>query len=55
MGGKMDKAKGKGEKALGDLTGDERMKQRGRLDEAGGKVKEAADKAVNRVKKAVNR
>jgi uncharacterized protein YjbJ (UPF0337 family) len=59
MGEHMDKAKGKIKQAAGDLTGNEKLKREGKLDEAKGKVKgmvndakdEAKDEA-KRVKKA---
>jgi uncharacterized protein YjbJ (UPF0337 family) len=50
----MDQAKGRLKEAGGALTGNERLKQEGKLDQAAGKVKEAATKAVNTVKKALS-
>ncbi len=39
--GKIDQAKGRAKQAVGDLTGDEKLKAEGEMDEAGGKVEEA--------------
>jgi uncharacterized protein YjbJ (UPF0337 family) len=43
--GKLDEAKGRGEQAQGDLTGDNTKKGEGMLDEAKGKARQAGDKA----------
>ena len=43
--GKLDEAKGRGEQAQGDITGDNAKKGEGMLDEAKGKVRQGADKA----------
>ena len=45
----MDEAKGRGKKALGDLTGNKKMKQEGQKDETAGKVKSTFNKAVDKV------
>ena len=42
--GKLDEAKGRGEQAQGDLTGDKSKKAEGILDEAKGKLRQEADK-----------
>ncbi len=42
-GGKMDEAKGRVKKAVGELTGDERLKREGTVDKAAGKVKQGVD------------
>jgi uncharacterized protein YjbJ (UPF0337 family) len=39
--GKIDQAEGRVKQAVGDLTGDKKLKAEGRMDEAGGKVEEA--------------
>ncbi len=53
--GKIDDAKGRGKEALGDLTGDEDLKNEGKVDRASGKVKGAvsgvADKAKSLLRK----
>jgi uncharacterized protein YjbJ (UPF0337 family) len=48
-----DKAKGRIEKAAGDLLDDDRLRNRGAVDETAGKVKDGVEKGVNAVKDAV--
>jgi uncharacterized protein YjbJ (UPF0337 family) len=52
-GGKTDELKGRVKEAAGALTGDEKLKEEGQLDQAVGKIKQTADKAIDRVKNAV--
>ena len=54
MSGTADKAKGRVKEALGALTGDRKLKREGKIDQAAGNVKDAADKAVERVKNSLN-
>jgi uncharacterized protein YjbJ (UPF0337 family) len=54
MAGKMDQAKGRFKEAGGALTGNQRLKQEGKLDQTAGKVKGVATKAVNIVKNALS-
>lgn len=49
MEGKLDQAKGRVKKAIGELTGDQELKNEGTVDKVAGKIKEGVDK----VKKAV--
>ena len=53
--GTMDNAKGHTKEALGDLTGDEKLKDEGKVDRASGKVKDVvggvADKAKGLLRK----
>jgi uncharacterized protein YjbJ (UPF0337 family) len=53
--GTMDDAKGRTKEALGDVTGDEDLKDEGKVDRASGKAKDAiggiADKAKNLLRK----
>ncbi|MBP6704930.1 MAG: CsbD family protein [Vicinamibacteria bacterium] len=51
--GKSDEVKGRVKEAAGVLTGDAKLKREGRLDQAVGKTKQAADKAIESVKKVV--
>ncbi len=53
--GKLDNAKGKAKEAGGDLTGDDSLKSEGKADQAAGTVKEKTDKAVDKVKDALDR
>jgi uncharacterized protein YjbJ (UPF0337 family) len=45
----IDKAKGRVKEAAGALTGDRRLKNEGRVDQAKGSAKKAADKATDTV------
>jgi uncharacterized protein YjbJ (UPF0337 family) len=45
----IDKAKGRAKEAVGALTGDKSLKDRGRADQAKGSVKKAADKVIDTV------
>jgi uncharacterized protein YjbJ (UPF0337 family) len=51
--GKTDELKGRVKEAAGALTGDAKLKREGRLDQTVGKTKQAANKAIESVKKAV--
>jgi uncharacterized protein YjbJ (UPF0337 family) len=50
-----DVAKGRIEKAAGDLTDDKDLKREGQVDEAKGKAKDAIDNAADKAKDAVDR
>jgi len=50
MSGKTDEMKGRVKEAAGALTGDEKLKREGKLDLAAGKVKNAAEKAIDKAK-----
>ncbi len=52
MDGKMDEAKGRTKKAVGEVTGDEGMKDRGRMDKASGKAKKAVGNVTDKAKDA---
>jgi uncharacterized protein YjbJ (UPF0337 family) len=53
MAGQLDKAKGRVKEAAGALTGNERLKDSGRMDQAVGSVKKVAKKVENNVKNLV--
>jgi uncharacterized protein YjbJ (UPF0337 family) len=53
-GGTTDKAKGRVKEAAGDLSGDQSLKNEGKVDKASGKTKNAVGDAADKVKKAVN-
>ena len=55
MGGKTDVVKGRIKEAAGVLTGNDKLREEGKTDQAVGKVKQAAQKAVDTVKKAVRK
>lgn len=53
--GKMDEGKGRAKEAVGDVTGDQDLKDEGKVDRASGKVKDkvggVADKAKEMLRK----
>jgi len=51
MSGKSDEAKGRVKKAVGELTGDDKLKREGTIDKAAGKIKQG----VENVKEAIQR
>jgi uncharacterized protein YjbJ (UPF0337 family) len=52
---KFDEMKGRAKEAAGDLTDDDDLKNEGKVDRAGGAIKDKVDKATDKVKDAVNR
>jgi uncharacterized protein YjbJ (UPF0337 family) len=50
-----DDAKGRAKEAAGDLTGDKDLQREGKVDQAGGKVKDGVEKATDKVKDALRR
>jgi uncharacterized protein YjbJ (UPF0337 family) len=48
-----DEIKGRVEEAAGDLTGDKDLQREGKIDQAGGKAKDAIDNAGDKAKQAV--
>jgi uncharacterized protein YjbJ (UPF0337 family) len=54
-GGKTDELKGRVKEATGALTGDEKLKREGQLDQTVGKIKQTADKMIEKVKDAVKK
>ena len=55
MSGKTDVVKGRIKEAAGALTGNERLREEGKNDQAIGKAKQAVQKVANTVKKAVEK
>jgi len=53
MSGKAEEAKGRVKEAAGALTGNERLKNEGKVDQASGKIKQATERIVDKVKDAV--
>jgi uncharacterized protein YjbJ (UPF0337 family) len=53
MSGKTEEVKGRVKESAGVLTGNEKLKNAGRADQASGKVKQAVTRAVDKVKNAV--
>ena len=55
MSGKTDEVKGRIKEAAGALTGNERLREEGKTDQAVGKAKQAVQKVADTVKKAVEK
>ena len=51
----VDEAKGRAKEAAGSLTGDESLKNEGRVDRATGSIKDKVGDAGDKVKDAVNK
>jgi uncharacterized protein YjbJ (UPF0337 family) len=54
MSGTTDKIKGRVEEAAGVLTNDRKLKNRGKLDQATGNVKDAIGKTIDKAVAAIN-
>ncbi len=54
MSGTTDKVKGRVEEAAGVLTNDRKLKNRGKMDQAAGNVKDAIGKTIDKAIAAVN-
>ena len=55
MGGKTDVVKGRIKEAAGALTGNDKLREEGKADQAVGKAEQVVQKAVGKVKKAVTK
>jgi len=55
MSGKTDEVKGRIKEAAGALTGNDKLRDKGKADQAVGKTKQAVQKAADTVKKAVDK
>ena len=53
--GSMDKAKGHTKEAVGDLTGDQDMKDEGKVDRASGKLKDTVGGVADKAKKLLRK
>jgi len=51
--GKSDELKGRVEEAAGALAADEKLKRKGRTNQAVGKIKQKVGKILNKIKKAI--
>ena len=51
--GKTEELKGRVKEAAGALTGDEKLKREGRVEQVVGKVKQKAEKVIDKIKDAV--
>lgn len=52
--GRVEEAKGRVKEAAGALSGDAKLKREGRMDQTVGKVKQKAEKAIDKMKDAVS-
>ena len=52
--GKSDELKGRVKEAAGALTGDKKLKRQGKADQAVGKIKQKAEKIIDKVKDALS-
>jgi uncharacterized protein YjbJ (UPF0337 family) len=52
-GGKTDELKGRVKEAAGALTGDEKLKREGQVDQAVGKIKQKVDRIIDKLEEAV--
>jgi uncharacterized protein YjbJ (UPF0337 family) len=55
MGGKTDEVKGRIKEAVGALTGNDKLREEGKTDQAVGKAEQAVQKAADTVKEAVKK
>jgi uncharacterized protein YjbJ (UPF0337 family) len=55
MSGKTDKVKGRIKEAAGALTGNDKLREEGKTDQAVGEAKEAVQKVADKVKDAVKK
>jgi len=53
--GKTDDLKGRVKEAAGDLSGNDRLKNEGKVDRASGSAKDGVDKAADKVKDALHK
>ena len=52
--GKTDEVKGRVKEAAGALTGDKKLKDKGKADQTAGKIKQATEKAQKQVGKVID-
>ncbi len=50
-----DEAKGRAKRAVGELTGDNKLKREGTIDKAAGKTKDGVDKVADKAKDIVGK
>ena len=55
MGGKGDEVKGRIKEAAGTLTGNDKLREEGKTDQAVGKAEQAVQKTADTVKKAAKK
>lgn len=52
--GKTDEVKGRVKEAAGVLTGDEKLKRKGKADQSAGKLKQAAEKVQKKAEEVID-
>jgi uncharacterized protein YjbJ (UPF0337 family) len=55
MSGKAEEIKGRVKEAVGDLTDDQDLKNSGKADKAAGKVKQGAERIIDKARDSVKR
>jgi uncharacterized protein YjbJ (UPF0337 family) len=50
--GVVDETKGRAKEAVGDITGDDKLKREGKVDRGKGKAKDAVDDVADKIKGA---
>ena len=55
MSGKTDEVKGRIKEAVGALTGNDKLREEGKTDQAVGKAEQAVQKVADKVKEAVKK
>jgi uncharacterized protein YjbJ (UPF0337 family) len=55
MSGKLDEMKGRVKEAVGDLTDDQDLKDSGEADKAAGKVKQAAERIIDKARSSIRK
>jgi uncharacterized protein YjbJ (UPF0337 family) len=55
MAGKVDKAKGRAKRAVGEVTGNQNLRNRGSVDKGTGRAKSGVSKAAKKTKKGMRR
>ena len=53
MSGKAEEIEGRVKQSVGIMTNNERLKEEGKVDQASGKIKQTAEKVINKVRDAV--
>ena len=53
MSGKAEEIKGRVKESVGVMTNDKRLKKEGKVDQASGKIKQNAEKVINKVRDSV--
>jgi uncharacterized protein YjbJ (UPF0337 family) len=53
--GKSDEVKGRVKEAVGALTGDEKLKRKGKIDQAVGKTKKSVEKVIDKATKVIDK